>query len=298
MHNPPAVEVKDLVFHYGANKAVDGISLTIQEGTAVALLGPNGAGKSTLINCLLGLSAPQQGTVHIRGLSPAVAAGRGQFGVMMQGADLPQHARVEELLRFLARLYPRGLPLAQAVARAEIPHLLRKMTDRLSGGERRRVQFAAALVANPPLWVLDEPTEGMDLESRTRFWDTVRDLHPSGSRHTVLFATHELSEADRFADLVVLMAKGRVVAADTPFGLKSNVARATVRFCADPSVDVQELARKLGGDHAEPVAASRWAVSVLDGDRAARVLTRTAEVSELEIMRGSLDDVFRTLLES
>ncbi len=295
--NQPMVQVSHLNFRYGAIKAVDDVSLIVPEGQAVALLGPNGAGKSTLLNLLLGLCAPDSGTVEIMGLSPADAVQRGLVGVMLQGTTLPAYTRVGELLQYLSRLYPSGLPPAEAIAQAQVGPLLGRDIERLSGGERRRVQFAAALLANPALLVLDEPTEGMDLQVRTRFWDTIRTSHRDRER-TILFSTHDLSEADHFADQVVLLRRGRLVAVDTPAGLKSSLSRAIVRFKAGTAVDPQALARQLGGSRADPGGASHWSVSVADGDHALRVLAHTPGLSELEVVRGSLDDVFRALVTS
>ena len=296
MHQP-AVKVNHLNFSYGAIKAVDDVSLIVRKGQAVALLGPNGAGKSTLLNLLLGLCAPDSGMVEVMNVSPKAAVQRGLVGVMLQGAALPSYARVGELLQYLSRLYPSGLPPAEAIARAQVGQLLGRDTERLSGGERRRVQFAAALLANPALLVLDEPTEGMDLEARMRFWDTIRASHRDWER-TILFSTHDLSEADHFADQVVLLMRGRLVAVDTPAGLKSGLSRAIVRFKAETAVDAQALAQELGGSTANADGPLRWSVSVADGDQALRVLAHTPGVSELEVVRGSLDDVFRALLTS
>jgi len=214
---------------------------------------------------------------------------------MMQGGDLPEYARVHELLQYLHRLYPEGLPLTDVVQRTHIEHLLKKDTSHLSGGERRRVQFAAALMANPRLFVLDEPTEGMDLDSRMQFWALLRKGHSAGWIPTVIFTTHDLHEAERFADRILVLNHGQIVAADSPENLKQTLSRALLRFSVAPDIDVHQLLQPFNGDIRD-LGGHRYEIRTDDGDRAIRYLVQEPGVFAFELIRGSLDEAFRTAI--
>jgi ABC-2 type transport system ATP-binding protein len=203
----------------GPVRAVRGIDIAVSAGETVALLGPNGAGKSTTIDMLLGLQAPDRGTVAVFGESPAQAIKRGRIGAMLQTGGLLRDLSVRELATMMAALYPGPLPVDEALAFAQVTELGDRRTDKLSGGQTQRVRFAIALISNPDLLVLDEPTVGMDVEARHAFWETVREFAERGK--TVIFATHYLEEADSFADRVIVLAHGDVVADGSPQSLKA-----------------------------------------------------------------------------
>ena len=212
---------------YGGTVAVDGIDLDIAAGEVVALLGPNGAGKSTTIDMLLGLTPPDAGEVQLWGLPPAVASTRGLVGAMLQAGGLLGGVSVRELVQLMRGLAPDPLPLEQVVAMAQLEDVLESRADKLSGGQTQRVRFALAVAGNPQLLVLDEPTVAMDVSARRAFWSVMHEW--TGRGRTVLFATHYLEEADAYADRVVLMARGRVVA-DGPVGeVKAAVGGRTLR---------------------------------------------------------------------
>ena len=194
----------------GPVRAVRGVDIDIAPGETVALLGPNGAGKSTTIDMLLGLSAPDAGDVLVFGMTPSEAVRRGAIGGMLQTGAVIGELTVRELVATMASLYPAPLDVDETLELAGIADLGRRMTNRLSGGQTQRVRFAVAMVSNPDLLVLDEPTVAMDVEGRVQFWQTMRRFVAGGK--TVLFATHYLEEADANADRIILMARGEVVA--------------------------------------------------------------------------------------
>ncbi len=194
----------------GPIRAVDGIDVDVARGETVALLGPNGAGKSTTIDILLGLQDAERGEVSVFGRPPADAVAGGTVGAMLQTGELIRDLSVRELITMMASLYERPLPVEQALELTGAAAFADQRTQKLSGGQTQRVRFAVALVSDPELLVLDEPTVAMDVEGRHAFWTTMREFAAGG--RTILFATHYLEEADRYADRAVLMAGGRIVA--------------------------------------------------------------------------------------
>jgi ABC-2 type transport system ATP-binding protein len=211
----------------GVVAAVRGVDLSVCAGEVVALLGPNGAGKSTTIDMLLGLTRPDAGVVRVLGRPPGEATAVGALGVMLQTGSLLRDLSVRELLTMMASLYPSPLGIDEVLRLLGIDGIADRRTQKLSGGETQRVRFALALVSNPELLVLDEPTVAMDVESRHAFWTTIRGFAARGT--TVLFATHQLEEADAQADRAVLIAEGRVVADAPTNEIKAMVGRRTIR---------------------------------------------------------------------
>jgi ABC-2 type transport system ATP-binding protein len=225
--NGLAIELHDLHKYFGATKAVDGINLSVASGEIVAILGPNGAGKSTTIDMVLGLTTPSQGSVRILEQDPRQALAAGAVGAMLQTGGLLQYLSVAELITMIASLYPAPMPVPEVFARTGLSDLASKPTNKLSGGEIQRVRFAIALVSNPDLLVLDEPTVAFDVEARHAFWESMRGLATRG--RTVVFATHYLEEADAFADRIILMARGHIVADGSPTEIKGVVGVRTIR---------------------------------------------------------------------
>ena len=225
------VEIRGLVKSYrgpqGPVRAVQGIDISIGEGETVALLGPNGAGKSTTIDTLLGLTQPDAGTVSLFGRTPREAVDSGLVGGMLQTGALIRDLSVRELIAVMASVYPDPLDVDEVIAVAGLRDVVAQRTQKLSGGQTQRVRFAIALVANPALLVLDEPTVAMDVEGRRDFWVTMREY--AGRGKTVLFATHYLEEADANADRAVLMAHGRIVADGPTTEIKARVGTRTIR---------------------------------------------------------------------
>jgi ABC-2 type transport system ATP-binding protein len=211
---------------YGAVRALDGVDLTLRSGELLALLGPNGAGKTTAIGLLLGLARADDGDVALFGRDPQELAARRHIGVMLQDAALPPTLKVGELIRLTASYYPMPRSVQESAELAGVADLLQRPYARLSGGQKRRVQFALSLCGRPRLLFLDEPTVGMDLEARQALWRAIRHLVAEGS--AVVLTTHYLEEAEALADRVVVLARGRVVSEGSVDALRARIARKRV----------------------------------------------------------------------
>jgi ABC-2 type transport system ATP-binding protein len=273
----------------GPVRAVRGVDVEVHEGETVALLGPNGAGKSTTVDMLLGLQRPDAGTVAVFGGPPEQAVGAGRVGAMLQEGGVLRDLTVRELVAMMAALFPKPLDVDEALRLAQLSAIIDRRSERLSGGERQRLRFAVALVSDPDLLVLDEPTVGMDVESRRAFWSTVRELSARG--RTFLFATHYLEEADAYADRVVLMAQGRVVADGPPTEIKAIVGSRTIRATL-PNVPLEELERLPGVTHAERHGES-VALACSDSDAALReLIARHPEARDIEVRGAGLEEAF------
>jgi ABC-2 type transport system ATP-binding protein len=291
-----SVEGRGLVksFHgrNGVVHAVQGVDVSIPRGETVALLGPNGAGKSTTIEMLLGLLDPDSGTVSLFGRPPADAVAAGSIGVMLQTGSLIHDLSVRELVAMLASVYPAPLPVDHVLELTGIGAFAERRTQDLSGGETQRTRFALAIVSDPELLVLDEPTVGMDVEGRHAFWTTMRDFAASGK--TVLFATHYLEEADAYADRAILIASGKVVAAGPTTEIKAMVGTRVLRATL-PDVGLDELKRLPGVSSAE----RRGEAIVLgcsDSDGAIRSLLASYPAArDIEIRGAGLEEAFLEL---
>jgi ABC-2 type transport system ATP-binding protein len=286
------IEFRDLAKSYGPIEAVRGIHVSIEPGETVALLGPNGAGKSTTIDMLLGLTRPDRGTVEVFGAPPQAAVSRGAIGAMLQTGALIRDLSVKELLTMVASLYPRPLGLDETIELTRIGDISNQRTQKLSGGQTQRVRFALALVTNPDLLVLDEPTAAMDVESRHAFWTTMREFAARGK--TVFFATHYLEEADAYADRVVLMAAGTVVADGPPTEIKGMVGTRTIRATL-PDASNDELASLPGVTHVER-RGEAIVLACSDSDTAIRaLLQRFPTARDVEITGAGLKEAFLEL---
>jgi ABC-2 type transport system ATP-binding protein len=286
------LRIRGLTKSYGPVRAVDGVDLDIVAGETVALLGPNGAGKSTTIDALLGLSRPDAGSVTVFGRSPAAAVRAGLVGAMLQSGGLISEVSVRELVELAASLYPAPMPVDEVLDRADLTELADRRTTKLSGGQTQRVRFALALVPDPQLLVLDEPTAALDVEARRRFWASMRQLTAAG--RTVLFATHYLEEADAYADRVVLLAHGRVVADGPATAIKAVVGGRTVR-CTLPGADLAAL-RRLPGVTAAERHGDAVTLRSTDSDATLRALLATEQAAtDVEVAGADLESAFLTL---
>ncbi|MDO8185492.1 ABC transporter ATP-binding protein [Conexibacter sp. JD483] len=290
------VELRGLVKTFrsadGPVRAVRGIDVTIAAGQTVALLGPNGAGKSTTIDMLLGLAEPDAGSVSVFGMAPTAAIDAGAVGAMLQTGALVRDLTVRELVTMMASLYPAPMAVEEVLELAGIEQIAAQRTNKLSGGQTQRVRAAVALVSDPGLLVLDEPTVAMDVEGRHAFWTTMRAFAARGK--TIVFATHYLDEADAYADRAVLMARGRVVADGPTTEIKAMVGARTIRATL-PDVPLSALGRLPG-----VVNADRHGDAVIlacsDSDAAVRaLLDEHAEARDLEISGAGLEQAFLQL---
>jgi ABC-2 type transport system ATP-binding protein len=286
------IELRGLAKAYGRVQAVRDVSISIDAGQTVALLGPNGAGKSTTIDMMLGLARPDRGEVRVFGETPEAAVDAGIVGAMLQVGQLIRDLNVRELVTMVASLYPDPLDIDEVLALTGTTDVADRRTQKLSGGQTQRVRFATALVANPRLLVLDEPTVAMDVEGRHHFWTTMREFASRGK--TIVFATHYLEEADAYADRIVLMAKGRVVADGPATEIKARVGGRQIRATL-PLPDLAPLAALPG-----VVNADRHGEAVVlacnDSDRALRaLLARYPDARDIEVRGAGLEEAFLEL---
>ncbi|PNY82907.1 ABC transporter ATP-binding protein [Deinococcus koreensis] len=287
-----AIELTDTGKTFGRVTALQGLNLSIRAGELTALLGPNGAGKTTAISLMLGLAAPTSGLVRVLGADPRRGDVRARLGSMPQESAVPPALSVREAVTLFARFYPAPLGVEDTLRLADLQAVANRRAGALSGGQKRRLAFALAVVGNPEVLLIDEPTTGMDAQSRLAFWDAVAQLRATG--RTILLTTHYLEEAERAADRVVVMNAGRLLADGTPEALRAQAGGARVRFTS--SLVLAELRRLPGVESA-----------VLDDHGHADLRTRTpeallgelfrqgTELRELEVSRASLEDAFLSL---
>jgi ABC-2 type transport system ATP-binding protein len=271
----PAIEVRGLVRSYDGRRVVDAVDLVVPEGQVVALLGPNGAGKTTTVECVEGFRRPDEGTVRVLGLDPVRdrATLTPQVGVMLQEGGVWQAATPREVIRLYARLHPRRWEPQELIAQLGLTTVQRSRYRHLSGGEKQRVNLALALIGRPRVLVLDEPTTGMDPEARQGTWELIRSLRDDGV--SVLMTTHFMREAELLADQVAVMARGRILAEDSPAGLVARHAPGGITITTPDRIDATALSAALDGAPVRPDAADRWLVEV-DAGASQALLARIA----------------------
>jgi ABC-2 type transport system ATP-binding protein len=278
----------------GPVHAVRGIDVSIARGETVALLGPNGAGKSTTIDMMLGLTRPDAGEVRVFGRTPREAVDAGTVGAMLQTGELIRDLSVGELISLVASLYREPMDAGEVLSLAGLTEVADQRTQKLSGGQTQRVRFAIALVSDPELLVLDEPTVAMDAQGRRDFWAAMRAYAARG--RTILFATHYLEEADANADRAVLMAQGRIVADGPTTEIKGRVGTRTIRATL-PEAALGALEALAGVSSAE-----RHGEAVIlrcaDSDAAVRALLGDyPSARDIEITGAGLEEAFLELTE-
>ena len=305
MPRSPAVEVHGLVKRYDGRTVVDGLDLTADAGRVTAVLGPNGAGKTTTVECCEGLRSPDAGTVRVLGLDPVAdaAALRPAVGVMLQDGGLPTGVRAQEMLEHVARMYARPLDTGELAERLGLGAFARTTVRRLSGGQRQRLALALAVVGRPRAVFLDEPSAGMDPQSRLAVWELVRELRDGGA--AVILTTHLMEEAEDVADQVAVVDHGTVIARGTvPQLLAAGVDRdGTATLVVDTASDVDPtgLAARLGGRFTvERRSGTSLAVSgpVAPGTVATTtgwLAEQDVLVTRLDLGRRTLEDVFLDL---
>jgi ABC-2 type transport system ATP-binding protein len=291
---PPAVALSGLTKRFGAVTAVDGLDLTVQPGEVVAFLGPNGAGKTSAIDMMLGLSRPDAGTVEVFGLAPRTAVAQGLVTAVMQSGGLLKDLTVGETVELTAALFAHTRPVAEVLERAGLAEIAGRRVGKCSGGQQQRLRFAMALLPEPELIILDEPTTGMDVEGRREFWNAIRADAEAG--RTVLFATHYLDEADAYADRIVLVSAGKVVADGTAAEIKAMSAG---RLVSATWVDVTsaQAAELYGLDGVEDVELRGDTVLVRtrNSDTVARHLLTATPAHDLQVTSRGLEDAFLAL---
>jgi ABC-2 type transport system ATP-binding protein len=286
-----ALELVGVHKHFGAVQAVRGVDLRVQQGEVVAFLGPNGAGKTTTIDMVLGLSEPSAGSVAVMGQHPRGAVRQGLVAAVMQTGGLVKDLTVGETVAYVANLFSSPLAPDEVMERAGVTHLASRLVGKCSGGEQQRLRFAMALLPDPDLLLLDEPTQGMDVAARRSFWAAIQADARAG--RTVIFATHYLEEADAYADRVVLLSKGRIVADGTAASVKALARGRTVRATlVEP--DRQALAQLPGVERVQ-THGSTLVVHCSDSDSVARYLLNETAARDLEIAALGLEEAFVAL---
>ena len=217
--NQTSIQVYDLCKRYGNTVAVNGVSFSVAPGEIFGLLGPNGAGKTTTVECILGLRQPDSGSIAVLGMTHGVQSRqiKARVGAQLQTTGLYPQLTVRELVGLFAQLFSKSRPVNEVIGLVGLQEKARTRSKELSGGQRQRLAVALALVNDPDLIFLDEPTAGLDPQARRGLWDLVRDLKRVGK--TVLLTTHYMEEAEQLCDRVAVMDHGRIIALDTPEAL-------------------------------------------------------------------------------
>jgi ABC-2 type transport system ATP-binding protein len=290
----PIARLHSVTKKYGQVTALDRLNLSLYPGEVVALLGPNGAGKTTAVKLLLGLIAPNNGSVRVMGSDPRDSETRTSIGAMLQVTRVPETLRVREHIDLFRSYFPNSLPAAEIVRIARLEGLENTFFGKLSGGQKQRVLFGLALAGNPRLVFLDEPTVGMDIESRRALWEQIRALAAQGK--TVLLTTHYLEEADALASRILVISKGKILAEGTPTEIKHRVTGRRIRCITSLDLDfVREMA------HVLSVERDREAIVITatETERVVQQLMREDPMLRgLEISAPGLEDAFLALTNS
>ncbi len=294
----PAVRCQGLIKRYSDVTAVDGLDLEVRAGECFGLLGPNGAGKTTTVEILEGLTAADSGVVEVLGRSWGAGddhALQERLGAQLQETQLAEKLTVEETLRLFRSFYTRGHEVDEVIRQVELEEKRASRVGKLSGGQKQRLAVACALVSDPELLFLDEPTTGLDPQARLKLWGIVENFRESGG--TTLLTTHYMEEATRLCDRVAIMDHGKVIAMGTPADLiKSLGADQIVEFTAKGDLQESRFAR-LGGVSAVRQREGRISLTVSDIGAAlpallAEVKAQNAELVSLTTHQATLEDVF------
>jgi ABC-2 type transport system ATP-binding protein len=296
-----ALRCRGLVKRYGEVVAVDGLDLEVRRGECFGMLGPNGAGKTTTVEILEGLNVPDAGEVSVLGEAwqGDGRALRARIGVQLQETKFPEKLTVREILTLFRSFYPRGLAVAEALAQVVLQDKASAQVRHLSGGQKQRLSLACALVGDPELLFLDEPTTGLDPQSRRQTWDIVEALKARG--RTVLLTTHYMEEAARLCERVAIVDHGKIIALGTPRDLIASLgAEHVVEFAVEDGVGSRLTTEALRGlPSVEGVAheAGSWRLTVREVHRAvpallASLAEKGAEPTQLTTHHATLEDVF------
>ncbi|ALQ29624.1 ABC transporter ATP-binding protein [Arthrobacter sp. YC-RL1] len=276
-------------------EAVRGVDLSIQAGQIVALLGPNGAGKTTTVDMILGLTQPSSGSVEVLGLSPHRAVTSGRVSAVLQTGGLLRDLTVRETITVIATMHGQAGRVTQVMDRTGLTAIAKRRVGKCSGGEQQRIKFALALLPDPDVLILDEPTAGMDVMARRDFWENMRSEASSG--RTIIFATHYLEEAQNFAERTVLMSHGRIVADGATEELRKLISGRTVSATLPTE---QAISQAEAFDASVSIAernGQRISFKCADSDRFAQTLLTDLGAWDLEISAPSLEDAFIQLTE-
>ena len=289
-----AVQLEHASKSFGKVQALKQVSFKVEPGEVIAFLGPNGAGKTTAISLMMGLRAPDSGTATIFGRDPRDPQNRSRIGAMLQESDVPSTLKVREVVDFIARAYSNPLTVAKALEMADLSELANRPASNLSGGQKKRLAFALAVIGNPDVLFLDEPTAALDVEARRGFWEQVGTFTRSGK--TIILTTHYLEEADAIAERIVVINAGEIVAQGTPAAIKARVGGKVVRF-KSPRLEaamLENLPITRSSINAESVE-----VYTLEPELVLRELfVRNIPISDLEVRGGGLEEAFVQITNS
>lgn len=288
------VEIIELTKVFKDKKAVDNVSFSIKRGEIVSILGPNGAGKSTTMLMMLGLLNPTNGESKLFNENAKEKKVRERIGVMLQEVSLMDGLKVKEIIQLFRSYYPNPLPMKQLINLTGLTgDDLNKRTEKLSGGQKRRVGFALALAGNPDLLFFDEPTVGMDISARKVFWDTIKELAENGK--TIIFSTHYLQEADDIADRIILFNKGAVVADGTPATIKGNLLKQSVSFKATSTFPKEHFLMFPYVIDVYEKSGRTFVVTDNTDFVIAKIFEDHLEVHDIAIEKGRLEEAFEQL---
>jgi len=293
MTNANIAELAGVTKRFGNVLALDDFSLAVRPGELLALLGPNGAGKTTAISLLVGLSRPDRGAARLFGVPPESIDARRRIGVMLQEAALIPELRVGEQIELVAAYYPDPMPVAQALEITGTAPLSRRPYAKLSSGQKRRVQFALALVGRPRLLFLDEPTVGLDVQAREFVWAALRQLVGEGC--SIVLTTHYLEEAEALADRVAVIAKGRLIATGTVDEMRALVVRK--RISCQTSLRAEVL---MGWPDVQTVASDQYGLHITASNTenvVRRLLAADEDLHGLEVRSAGLAEAFTELTQ-
>ncbi|PEK35664.1 ABC transporter ATP-binding protein [Bacillus pseudomycoides] len=284
------IEVNGVSKTFKHKKAVNNVSFHVEKGQIVALLGPNGAGKTTTISMMLGLKDPSEGSVSIFGKSLKQRAVRNRLGAMLQEVSVIDSISVEEAIDLFRSYYTNPVAKETLLQLSNLESEKRQRCEKLSGGQKRRLNFALALAGNPDLLFLDEPTVGMDITSRKAFWETIRKLASEGK--TIILTTHYLEEADVLADRILLFANGEIIADGTPEEMKATISRKTISFYTKEKIPT-DLLKGLPHVTAVQFHEPRVILTTDDTDATLQAIYKeNLPVTDISVERGSLDEAF------
>lgn len=289
--NTTIASIKSVSKSYGAFRALDKVDLTVKSGEILSVLGPNGAGKTTLINLMLGRLSLDSGAINIFGLKPGRLELKRLCGAMLQVADLPETLTVKEHIQLFQSYYGQPMAYRQVVEYAGLSSFESKLSKELSGGQKQRLLFALSICGNPQLLFLDEPTVGMDVESRHSLWQAIENLKESGT--SIILTTHYLEEADSLSDRIVMLNQGRIIQEGTPDQIKSQVNTQKIQFVSDLNIAtlatlnfVQKATQSNGRFELQSSNASG---TLLD------LFSKTQNVEQLTVTGAALEDAFLQL---
>lgn len=286
-----ALLCSDVIKRFSNKTALDSLSLNIPATGVTAILGANGAGKTTLINCALGLLKPNSGSISLFGKAPGLAETKQLVGVMLQDTNLPDLLSAREHIELFQSYYHTPLSISQLCELCDLDAFIDQRYKKLSGGQKRRVQFALSILGQPKIVFLDEPTTGLDISARKTVWRTIRKLSQSGT--AIVLTTHYLEEADSLADHTIVMSNGQIIADASTEQIRASASGAVIR--CSTKLDAQTIAAV---EHVESVDHHGKHLEIRSADASKsvkRLFELDPSLSNLTISKSSLEDAFLEL---